>query len=144
MVTYAPRDDEGMGNFGSLHHVELQVSDFETSIGYWTWLFEALGYAPYQQWSGGHSWRHGSTYIVLGDAPQDGPTIAGFPALTTSPSTPGPGRTWTVGGKRHQRMVGISSMSIGYPWAGGDEHYAAFLENFERFTVELVAADPVH
>ena len=27
-----------------------------------------------------------------------------------------------------------------YPWAGGPEHYAAYLENDDRFKVELVAA----
>jgi hypothetical protein len=26
-----------------------------------------------------------------------------------------------------------------HPWAGGPDHYAAFLENGERFKVELVA-----
>ena len=27
-----------------------------------------------------------------------------------------------------------------YPWAGGSEHYAAYLENDDRFKVDFVAA----
>lgn len=29
-----------------------------------------------------------------------------------------------------------------HPWAGVDGHHAAFLDNVERFKVELVAIDP--
>jgi hypothetical protein len=29
-----------------------------------------------------------------------------------------------------------------WPWAGGPTHYAAFLEDEERFKVELVASEP--
>lgn len=68
----ASREDDGMGDFGLLHHVELKFSNLESSVGPWEWMFDVLGYTPYQEWSGGRSWPHGSTYIVLANALRDG------------------------------------------------------------------------
>ena len=133
-----------MEGFGSLHHVELQVSDLEASLGPWAWLFDALGYTPYQEWSGGRSWRHGSTYIVLGDAPRDGTYDRRFPGLNHlafhSGTRQNVDRLWQEAPENGWNQLYVDR----HPWAGGDEHYAAFLENVERFKVELVAADPVH
>lgn len=137
-----PREDNGMDDFGLLHHVELQVSDFESSVGPWAWLFDALGHAPYQEWSGGCSWRHGSTYIVLGSAPRDGTHDRGVPGLNHlafhAGTTQNVDRLWAAAPANGWTHLYTDR----HPWAGGDEHYAAFLENVERFKVELVAADP--
>lgn len=50
---------------GLVHHIEINVSHLETSIRFWGWFLEKLGYAPYQEWDQGKSWRIGETYIVL-------------------------------------------------------------------------------
>src|SRR5262252_3938340 len=50
---------------GSLHHVELNVSDLARSVAFWAPLLERLGYVEFQRWAKGRSWRLGSTYLVL-------------------------------------------------------------------------------
>lgn len=79
---FCQEQDGGVNDFGSLHHVELQVSDLESSVEPWAWLFDALGYEPYQEWSGGRSWRHDATYIVLARAPRNGAHDRRLPGLS--------------------------------------------------------------
>ena len=44
-----------------LHHIELWVPDLGRAVRSWGWLLERLGYAPYQDWPDGRSWRLGET-----------------------------------------------------------------------------------
>lgn len=131
-----------MSDFGSLHHVEIQVSDLEASVGSWAWLFDILGYTPYQEWNGGRSWRHRSTYIVVASAPRDGihdRRDAGLNHLAFhAGTTQNVDRLWEAAQQNGWNQLYVDR----HPWAGGDEHYAAFLDNVERFKVELVATDP--
>jgi hypothetical protein len=57
---------------GALHHVELRTGDLDTASSAWGWLLGELGYAPFQQWPEGRSWRLGDVYVVLEAAPLDG------------------------------------------------------------------------
>lgn len=57
-----------MSAFGTLHHVEVPVTDLERTIPGWEWLLGELGYKPFQRWAGGRSWRLGATYIVVARA----------------------------------------------------------------------------
>lgn len=133
---------------GALHHVELRVVDLVRSQASWEWLLRALGYREFQRWSQGVSWSLGNTYIVLEQAPRDerhdrrgaGLSHLAFHAGATSDVdalwTAAPNHGWShLYADRH-------------PWAGGEPaegssgHYAAFLENGERFKVELVADGP--
>lgn len=50
---------------GSLHHVELYVSDLRRSREFYGWLLGRLGYVIFQEWSQGISFKLGSCYIVL-------------------------------------------------------------------------------
>ncbi|WP_067566284.1 GNAT family N-acetyltransferase [Ferroacidibacillus organovorans] len=50
---------------GTLHHVEINVSNLQRSVEFWGWLLGYLGYEPYQNWTTGLSWRKGGIYIVL-------------------------------------------------------------------------------
>lgn len=50
---------------GSLHHIEIYVSDLAKSVRFWGWLLEVLGYQEYQAWEKGRSWRLGDTYLVF-------------------------------------------------------------------------------
>jgi len=124
-----------------LHHVELWVPDLERAVTSWGWLLERLGWEPYQNWAAGRSWRMGETYVVLEQSP----------ALT---------------GDRHDRMrPGLNHLAFHvqsrgdldalvakasthgwtllfpdrHPYAGGAEHYAAYLEDGDGFEAELVA-----
>ena len=50
---------------GSLHHVELRVPDLGRACAEWGWLLVQLGYAPFQEWPDGRSWRLGATCLVV-------------------------------------------------------------------------------
>ncbi|MFI5476831.1 VOC family protein [Streptomyces cacaoi] len=129
---------------GTLHHVELWVPDLDRAVASLGWLLEALGHTLFQSWNNGCSWRLGPTYLVLEQSP----------ALT---------------GDRHDRCrPGLNHLAFHvedatsvdqlatdatghgwhlmfpdrHPYAGGAQHYAAYLENDDGFEIELVAINP--
>ena len=53
----------------SLHHVELWVPSLAVAQESFGWLLGELGWALYQDWPGGRSWRHGGTYLVFEESP---------------------------------------------------------------------------
>ncbi|OIH99475.1 MULTISPECIES: VOC family protein [unclassified Curtobacterium] len=124
---------------GALHHVELRTADLGRAERAWGWLLGALGHEPFQRWEDGRSWRLGDLYVVLEAAPLDGAhdrRRAGLSHLAFHAGSAAdverlwqdaPANGWTrLYEDRH-------------PFAGGPDHHAAFLEDGERFKVELVA-----
>jgi catechol-2,3-dioxygenase len=124
---------------GILHHVELQSLDLRSTTPAFDWLLGELGYAPFQEWPGGRSWRLGATYLVLAAAPGATPhdrRAAGLSHLAFHAGTRGDvDRLWEAAPEHGWRRLYADR----HPYAGGGDHYAAFLENAERFKVELVA-----
>ena len=128
---------------GSLHHVELWVPDLGRACAEWGWLLEQLGYAPFQEWPDGRSWRIGSTYLVVEQSP----------ALTASEHDrlrPGLNHlAFHAGTRQNVDRLAAEGPAFGWtllfpdrhPHAGGPDHYAAYLANTDGFEVELVAAD---
>src|SRR5450830_384046 len=57
---------------GSLHHVELRVSDLDAIIPSWDWLLTELGYEQFQIWNGGLSWKLTDVYIMLEQSQNSG------------------------------------------------------------------------
>ncbi|MFJ9704079.1 VOC family protein [Streptomyces sp. NPDC101234] len=127
-----------------LHHVELWVPDLDRAAGSWGWLLTALGCEPYQTWPEGRSWRRGETYVVIEEssAMRSGvrydrmrpglnhlafhvPDRATVDALTEE----APAHGWTL------------LFADRHPYAGGPDHYAAYLENEDGFEVELVSQE---
>ncbi|MGW0811022.1 VOC family protein [Nonomuraea sp. NPDC002799] len=130
------------GATGTLHHVELWVPDLRRAARSWEWLLGALGYEPYQEWSAGRSWRLGPTYLVMEQSPdltgdrhdrrRPGLNHLAFHvdgrALLDSLVEQAPAHGWTL------------MFADRHPHAGGEQHYAAYLEDADGFEVELVAA----
>lgn len=128
---------------GSLHHVELWVPDLARGIAQWGWLLGALGYAPYQDWPDGRSWRLGTTYLVIEQSP----------AMTASEHDrlrPGLNHLAFQAGTRSQvdDLVAAAPphgwtllFPDRHPYAGGPEHYAAYLASADGFEVELVGCE---
>lgn len=130
---------------GSLHHLELRVADLEATAPSWTWLLNELGYEQFQFWADGISWKHADTYIVLERSPhsvshdrrQAGLSHLAFHVTDKADVD----RLWHDAVKHGWSRL----YEDRHPWAGGapeaesSGHYAAFLENAERFKVELVA-----
>ncbi|MDJ0342683.1 VOC family protein [Streptomyces sp. H10-C2] len=126
---------------GLLHHVELWVGDLAAATASWGWLLGELGYAPFQDWPAGRSWKLGPTYIVVERSPdltgdrherrRPGLNHLAFHvadrAMADDLAARAPGHGWTL------------MFPDRHPYAGGGRHYAAYLENTEGFEVELVA-----
>ena len=140
MLNGSGGEDGEMVSFGAIHHVELQTSDLAAATPQWGWLLGELGYSPYQEWEGGQSWRNGDAYLVVARAPRPGAHDRRSPGLSHL--------AFHAGSKADVDRLWVAAVEHGWaqlyvdrhPWAGGSEHYAAFLENNDRFKVELVAA----
>jgi catechol 2,3-dioxygenase-like lactoylglutathione lyase family enzyme len=129
---------------GTLHHVEVWVPDIARAVAQWGWLLARLGYQPFQEWSSGHSWRLGSTYLVL----EQSPAMA---AGEHDRRRPGLNHIAFHAGAREQvDALADASPLHGWtlmfpdvhPYAGGNDHYAAYLVNTDGYEVELVASAP--
>lgn len=128
---------------GTLHHVEIWVPELDRAVASFGWLMGALGYAEFQSWDEGRSWQLGATYLV----------VERSPALTADRHErcrPGLNHlAFHVAGRDTVEELVSEAARHGWrlmfadrhPHAGGDQHYAAYLENVDGFEVELVAVD---
>lgn len=131
-----------MSTAGVLHHVELWVPDLGRATAEWGWLLSELGYSVFQDWEGGRSWRLGETYLVVEQSPA-------MTAPDHDRCRPGLNHLAFHAGSRDRLDVlakaaaqhGWSPLfADDYPFAGGPDHYAAYLANSDGFEVELVAS----
>jgi catechol 2,3-dioxygenase-like lactoylglutathione lyase family enzyme len=130
------------GRLRGLHHVEIWVPDLGAAIISWGWLLGALGWIQFQDWPNGRSWRCGDVYLVVEQSPALTATVhdrcrpglnhlafhAGSAAEVDELASAAVRNGWTL------------MFADRHPYAGGPEHYAAFLENEAGYEVELVAA----
>ncbi|MEU8732119.1 VOC family protein [Streptomyces tendae] len=126
---------------GTLHHIELWVPDLHRGLASLGWLLEALGYALFQSWDSGRSWRLGPTYLVIEQSP----------ALTAEEHDrcrPGLNHlAFHIEDAITMEKLVADAAQHGWhlmfpgrhPYAGGGQHYAAYLENDDGFEVELIA-----
>lgn len=125
---------------GSLHHVELYVGDLERAVTFWGWLLGELGYEPYQEWDEGISWRGGGTYLAFVQAPE---VQGGFDRRHVGLNHV----AFRVDNRSEVDRLAEALQGRGarllyedrHPYAGGPDHYAAFLEDPDGLKVELVA-----
>lgn len=129
---------------GLLHHIEIYVSDLEQTVEFWGWFLEELGYASFQEWESGHSWKLGDTYIVFVQAEDRflDPTYhrcrVGLNHLAFHASSRQHVDEMT--NKLKEREVNILYLDK-HPFAGGNDYYAVFFEDPDRIKVELVAPE---
>ncbi|MFE0276129.1 glyoxalase [Streptomyces sp. NPDC058992] len=109
------------------------------SIG---WRLEVLGYAVHQSWNGGRSWRLGPTYLVKQsrsltaerhDRCRPGLNHLAFHVEDATTVE----KLATDAAQRGWKLM----FPERHPYAGGGQHYAAYLENDGGLPVELVAID---
>jgi len=126
---------------GIIHHIELWVPDLDRAIVSWGWLLTALGYRLYQDWPGGRSWGAGHTYIVVEQSPA---RTAG----RHDRCRPGVNHlAFFAADRPHVDELVAEGLLHGWklmftdlhPYAGGEHHYAAYLENADGYEVEIVA-----
>jgi RimJ/RimL family protein N-acetyltransferase/catechol 2,3-dioxygenase-like lactoylglutathione lyase family enzyme len=128
---------------GRAHHVELWVPDLAAAERSWGWLLGALGWREYQRWSAGVSWRLGGTYLVVEASPalsatQHERTRPGLNHLALHVATRAEVDDLAERATDHGWRPLFADR---YPYAGGEAHYAAYLENDAGFEVELVAVE---
>ena len=126
---------------GALHHVEIWVPDLARAIGSFGWLLETLGYTVFQDWDAGRSWKLGPTYLVLEQSTaltadrhercRPGLNHLAFHIQDTTTVE----ELATEAAQHGWRLM----FPDRHPHAGGQRHYAAYLENDDRFEIELVA-----
>jgi catechol 2,3-dioxygenase-like lactoylglutathione lyase family enzyme len=125
---------------GGLHHVELWVPDLGRAVASWGWLLGELGWTPHQDWPAGRSWRLGPTYVVVEQSPAlTGPherCRAGLNHLALHAGARDAVDALTAAAPAHGWSLLFADR---HPWAGGPDHYAAYLEDSDGFEVELVA-----
>jgi catechol 2,3-dioxygenase-like lactoylglutathione lyase family enzyme len=126
---------------GAIHHIELWVPNLDKAIVSWGWLLTALGYRMFQDWPGGRSWQSGHAYIVVEQSP----------ARTASRHDrcrPGLNHlAFHVSSRDMVDQLAAEALQHGWrlmfadqhPFAGGPQHYAAYMENSDGYEVELVA-----
>ncbi len=123
------------------HHVELWISDLDAVRSEWRWVLTRLGFTLDSEWSGGESWAAGGAYLTL----------------TTSPNLSDAVHDRRRAGLNHLAFQGGDRSDVDaimaeaadwgwrplyaerYPHAGGDQHYAGWLENASGFKIEVVA-----
>ncbi|MEU3188485.1 trifunctional class I SAM-dependent methyltransferase/NUDIX hydrolase/VOC family protein [Streptomyces sp. NPDC006923] len=128
---------------GGVHHIELWVPDPGAAEKSWGWLLGELGYTPFQRWEHGHSFRRADTYVVIERSPD-------LRAGAHDRRRPGLNHlAFHVSGRAALdalvRRAPEHGWSLLYgdrhPYAGGEGHYAAYLEDAAGYEVELVAPD---
>jgi len=125
---------------GTLHHVEIWVPDLARAAVQWGWLLESLGYSVFQDWPAGRSWRLGETYLVVEQSPalsasQHDRLRPGLNHLAFHVQTSTAVDKLVTEAAEHGWTLMFADR---HPYAGGSEHYAAYLENTDGFEVELV------
>ncbi len=138
--TFGPVNHEA-ARIGLLHHLELWVPDLSTVRPRWQWLFGSLGYEQFQSWDNGVSYRLVPTYLVLEQSPVliEGSyerRRAGLNHLAFHAGSR-PDLDQQVQDARRQ---GWNLMfQDRHSFAGGPDHYAAYLEDDDGYEVEFVA-----
>jgi DivIVA domain-containing protein len=127
-----------------IHHVELWVRDFDSAVASFGWLFKNIGWRIGRAWDRGCAWTSpGGPYIII----ESGPDLLWMPydrrgpglnhlafevqerSLVDRIASDGPSHGWQL------------MFADRHPYAGGPDHYAAYLENAEGFEVEIIAAE---
>jgi catechol 2,3-dioxygenase-like lactoylglutathione lyase family enzyme len=126
-----------------LHHIELWVPNLDRAVATWGWLLGELGYELFQDWPGGQSWRSGPTYIVLEQSPartasRHDRSRPGLNHLAFHVATAALTEALATAAVQHGWRLMFADR---HPYAGGDGHYAAYLENVDGYEAELVALE---
>jgi catechol 2,3-dioxygenase-like lactoylglutathione lyase family enzyme len=126
---------------GAIHHVELWVPNLDRAIVSWGWLLTSLGYRMFQDWPGGRSWQAGDAYIVVEQSPartasRHDRCRPGLNHLAFHVATRALVDELTAEALLHGWKLMFAD---DHPFAGGPQHYAAYLENSDGFEAELVA-----
>lgn len=124
-----------------IHHIEIYVSDLESSRAFYEFLLPRLGYELYQDWPQGFSMKKTEQYLVFVQTP------AAFLEAGYHRCRTGLNHLAFHGGTREQvdqlreelLARGVKLLYDNrYPYAGGDYHYALYFEDPDGVKIEVV------
>ena len=127
---------------GTLHHVEIYVSDLNKTIAFWKWLLtEKFSYVISQKWEFGISFSLGDTYIVFVQTEKE--------YLNQSFNRKNTGLNHLAFHSSSKEFIDNLTLELKekginilypdkHPYAGGEDYYAVFFEDPDRFKVEVV------
>ena len=118
------------------------MRDLDAAQARWGWLLSRLGYVPRDRWQHGVCWALGATYLVI----EGGPDVRSEPHQRCRPGVNH--LAFHAGSRAEVDALVAEAPRHGWrllfadrhPYAGGPQHYAAYLEDAAGFEVELVAA----
>lgn len=126
----------------ALHHLEIWVPDLTTAMTSWGWMLRRLGWTDGEGWPNGFSWTApDDSYLVIEQSPALSATShdrlrpgmnhlalnAASRAEVDALVAEAPANGWTL------------MFADRHPYAGGPQHYAAFLHDEDGYELEIVA-----
>ena len=130
---------------GTVHHIEIYVSDLNRSILFWEWLLtKKFSYKVFQKWDSGISFIFGDTYIVFVQT-EEKYTDNSYHRKKTGLNH----LAFQCGSREFvdslTNELKEKNINILYaekhPFAGGEDYYAVFFEDPDRIKVEVVVND---
>lgn len=127
-----------------MHHIEIYVSDLEQSkLFYKHLLVENLGFEEFQNWPEGISYKKDNFYLVFvqvvakyNDVPFKR-TRVGLNHLAFNITQ----RNTLNQLREYYQEKNQVLYDDAYPYAGGEKHYALYLEDPDRIKIEIVLVD---
>lgn len=136
-------DPGAVGPAATLHHLEVWVPRPPQTGDSWDRLLTELDCAMTQAWEGGRRYELGAGYLVL----ESGADVQGIRHERRAPGMNHVALELDTRA-RVDRVVEQAPhlgwellFAESHPWAGGPNHYAAYLENADGYEVELVAKE---
>ena len=128
----------------AVHHVEIWVPDLSRAQESWGWILNRLGWKDGDGWPGGMTWAApDGSYVVVEQSPA-------MSAGEHDRMRPGMNHlALNAAGRAEVDAIVAEAVRHGWtlmfadrhPYAGGPQHYAAFLHNTDGYELEIVAPD---
>lgn len=128
---------------GTIHHIEIYVSDLNKTKLFWEWLLtKKFSYKVFQKWDSGISFIFGDTYIVFVQTENN--------YLDNSYNRKNTGLNHIAFSCTSREFIDTLTKELKekninilyedkHPYAGGEDYYAVFFEDPDRIKVEVVA-----
>jgi catechol 2,3-dioxygenase-like lactoylglutathione lyase family enzyme len=128
----------------AVHHVEIWVPDQSRAQESWGWVLNRLGWKDGDGWPGGMTWAApDGSYVVVEQSPamsagEHDRLRPGMNHLALNAAGRAEVDAIVAEAGRHGWTLMFADR---HPYAGGPQHYAAFLHNTDGYELEIVAPD---
>ena len=128
----------------AVHHVEIWVPDLSRAQESWGWVLNRLGWKDGDGWPGGRTWAApDGSYVVVEQSPamsagEHDRLRPGMNHLALNAAGRAEVDAIVAEADRHGWTLMFADR---HPYAGGPQHYAAFLHNTDGYELEIVAPD---